>query len=67
MIFKCPKCRNPIIDGETVVLHFKIDDKHIYFCEICGRKFKELKNVIDDKYNEQLAEAFGMFIHDLED
>jgi len=64
MIFKCPKCHNPIVDGETAVLHFQVGGKHIYFCEPCGRGFKELKDIIEDKYNDDISELYQNYIRE---
>ena len=61
---ECPKCNKVIVNGKTVILTFNLGEAIVSFCEPCGRKFKELKNVIDEKYHEDLEEAYYIFIED---
>jgi hypothetical protein len=59
---KCPKCNVEISNHGTVVMQFEIGAKIIYFCATCGRQFKLLKNVVDDKYNDNLNQSYCDFI-----
>jgi hypothetical protein len=59
---ECAKCRKPFINRETAILTFNLGRIGVAFCEKCGRRFKELKNVINEKYHENLEKAYEMYI-----
>lgn len=61
---ECPKCGKYFINRETVILTFNLGKIGVAFCEPCGRRFKELKDVIEEKYHENLEEAYDMFLED---